>query len=276
VVANDMINMGGITFAFRVMEETSVDEAGVARAFSALREIYDLDEFVEGLNALPASFPTEIWSTIHLDMRRLLDRAVRWYVNHVESGTPVDEGIGTFKPLMDPLRSRLVDYLSGKDLERVREWREQADQWNLPETIAHHWAEQFESFGLLDIARIAGRVDEPVEAVAHVYYAVYDRFDVDALLIRITNLPREDRWQALARAAMRDDLYSTITDITLAIMTTTDPARQPMQRLEEWQGSNAESIERARVMFEEVNRLDRDDMASLSVALRLLRSTVRS
>jgi len=276
VVANDMINMGGITFAFRVMEETSVDEAGVARAFSALREIYDLDEFVEGLNALPASFPTEIWSTIHLDMRRLLDRAVRWYVNHVESGTPVDEGIGTFKPLMDPLRSRLVDYLRGKDLERVREWREQADQWNLPETIAHHWAEQFESFGLLDIARIAVRIDEPVEAVAHVYYAVYDRFDADALLIRITNLPREDRWQALARAAMRDDLYSTITDITLAIMTTTDPARQPVQRLEEWEGNNAESIERARVMFEEVNRLDRDDMASLSVALRLLRSTVRS
>jgi glutamate dehydrogenase len=75
---------------------------------------------------------------------------------------------------------------------------------------------------------------------------------------------------------MRDDLYATVTDFTLAIMTTTDPGQEPMQRLEEWEGNTAESIERARVMFEEVNRLDRDDMASLSVALRLLRSTVRS
>ena len=43
---------------------------------------------------------------------------------------------------------------------------------------------------------------------------LYDRFGVDSLLERITALPRDDRWQALARAALRDDLYSTIIDFT--------------------------------------------------------------
>ena len=86
VVANDMINLGGITFAFRAMEETSVSEAAVARAFVALREIFEFDKLVAELNELPASFPTDLWCTVHLDMRRLLDRAVRWYINHVDSG----------------------------------------------------------------------------------------------------------------------------------------------------------------------------------------------
>ena len=275
VVANDMINMGGITFAFRVLEETAVSEADVARAFVALREIFEFDKLVEELNELPASFPTDLWCTVHLDMRRLLDRAVRWYINHVDSGTPVADGIAAFKPQMDPLRSQLVKYLRGDDLARVRGWLSSAEERGLPEEIARQWAEQFESFGLLDVARISGQVDEPVASVAHVYYTVYDRFDVDDLLERITALPREDRWQSLARAAMRDDLYTTVTDITVAVMQSTEPGEQAEARIDEWEQANAENIKRARDMFEEVNQLEQDDMASLSVALRLMRSTVR-
>ena len=157
----------------------------------------------------------------------------------------------------------------------MRGWLASAEERGLPEEIARQWAEQFESFGLLDVARISGQVDEPVASVAHVYYTVYDRFDVDDLLERITALPREDRWQSLARAAMRDDLYTTVTDITVAVMQSTEPGEQAEARIDEWEQANAENIKRARDMFEEVNQLEQDDMASLSVALRLMRSTVR-
>ncbi|MHA7292870.1 NAD-glutamate dehydrogenase [Arthrobacter sp. HLT1-21] len=277
VIANDMINMGGITFAFRVMEETSVTGPVIARAFVALREIYDLDELVAALGELPASFPTDRWSAVHLDMRRLLDRAVRWFVNNVGQGTSVAEDVATFKPLMDPLRTHLVDYVRGSDRERVQQWFARAEEWGLPDDIARHWAEQFESFGLLDIALITQQINEPVERIAVVYYAVYDRFAVDNLLERITTLPRRDRWQALARAALRDDLYSTIADMTVSVMkaSSTMVGAEAGDRLHAWEQQNAEMLERARHMFIEVNRLERDDMASLSVALRLLRSIVR-
>ena len=85
-------------------------------------------------------------------------------------------------------------------------WLEKARSWDLTEDLAHRWAELFESFVLLDIAKIAHSNPEPVESIAHVYYTVFDRFHVDSLLERITKLPRRDRWQALARAALRDDL----------------------------------------------------------------------
>jgi glutamate dehydrogenase len=114
-----------------------------------------------------------------------------------------------------------------------------------------------------------------VDHVAHIYYTLYDRFDVDSLLVRITNLPRTDRWQALARAAMRDDLYQTVTDMTTSIMHSTLPSLPAEDRLHQWESANTESIERASNMLEEVNKLDQDDMASLSVALRLMRSIVR-
>ena len=43
--------IGGITFAFRTMEETSATEVAVAKAFVALREVYELDIMVGELNA---------------------------------------------------------------------------------------------------------------------------------------------------------------------------------------------------------------------------------
>ena len=83
------------------------------------------------------------------------------------------------------------------------------------------WAELFESFVLLDIAKIVHASKEPVERSRQVYYTVFNRFHADSLLERITKLPRKDRWQALARAALRDDLYSTVSDMTTAVLEST-------------------------------------------------------
>ncbi|MDR6556228.1 glutamate dehydrogenase [Arthrobacter pascens] len=275
IVANDMINMGGITFTFRTMEETSASEVAVAKAFVALREVYGLDNMVSELNDLPASFPTEHWSTVHLDIRRLLDRAVRWVLGQGNASRPIADIVAEFKPLMDPMRARLLDYLRGDDRERVAEWLEKARSWGLPDDIAHRWAELFESFVLLDIAKITHTRAEPVGEIAHVYYTVFNRFHADSLLERISSLPRQDRWQALARAALRDDLYSTVSDMTTAVLESTDAGAPAEDRLKAWEALNAEQLGRAKSMFDEVNALEADDMASLSVALRLLRSIVR-
>ncbi|MGY4540231.1 glutamate dehydrogenase [Arthrobacter sp. UYNi723] len=275
VVANDMINMGGITFAFRTMEETSATEVAVAKAFVALREIFDLNTMVGELNSLPASFPTEHWSTVHLDIRRLLDRAVRWLLAQGGTSRPIVETVAEFKPLLDPMRARLLDYLRGDDRDRVADWLETARAWDLPDGLAFRWAELFESFVLLDIAKIVHARKEPVEEIAAVYYTVFNRFHADSLLERISSLPRQDRWQALARAALRDDLYSTVSDMTTAVLESTASGDSAEDRLKDWERQNAEQLGRAKSMFDEVNSLEADDMASLSVALRLLRSIVR-
>jgi glutamate dehydrogenase len=274
VVANDMINLGGVTFAFRAMEETSANPAAIARAFVALREIFELGVMVDELNALPKSFPTERWTAIHLDIRRLLDRAVRWHVNHGGTQT-VAEVVARYKPHIDLIRANLGDYVQGGDLRRLRSMLVKSDEWGLPDDLGHRWTELFEAFALLDVAKVAAQEEAPMTDVAGVYYAVYDRFGVDNLLERVTALPRKDRWQALARAALRDDLYSTVADMTVAVLEATPAGGGAEDRVLAWEALNAEKLARARSVFEEVNALGRDDMASLSVALRLLRSIVR-
>ena len=73
---------------------------------------------------------------------------------------------------------------------------------------------------------------------------------------------------------MRDDLYSTVSDMTTAVLESTEAGAPAEDRLKAWEALNAEQLGRAKSMFDEVNALEADDMASLSVALRLLRSIV--
>ncbi|WP_426715317.1 hypothetical protein, partial [Campylobacter coli] len=101
---------------------------------------------------------------------------VRWVLSQGNASRPIAEIVGEFKPLMDPMRARLLDYLRGDDRARVAEWLEKARGWDLPEDLAHRWAELFESFVLLDIAKIVHVSPEPVENIAHVYYTVFNRF----------------------------------------------------------------------------------------------------
>ena len=63
---------------------------------------------VAALNELPPSFPTEHWSTIHLDMRRLLDRAVRWLDQPVAAPAAIDDVVQHLRPDRPELGAQLV------------------------------------------------------------------------------------------------------------------------------------------------------------------------
>ena len=63
--------------------------------------------------------------------------------------------------------------------------------------------------------------------------------------------------------------------MTTAVLEATPAGMPADERLIAWESQNVEQLGRAKSMFDEVNALEADDMASLSVALRLLRSIVR-
>ena len=279
VVANDMINLGGITFAFRAIEETTATPAAVAKGFVVAREVYDLPWFVDRIAALPPQFPTEHAAEVALHMRRILDRATRWYVTHDHRDQPITASLARIMPTLEMLRTRTVDYLRGSDLDRVQDRLAHWDQVGLPHELGLRASDMLESFGLLDISLVSEQIREPIATIADLYYTVFQRIGAASLLLRITDLPRQNRWEALARAALRDDVYSAVADMTVSVMQHTldaDPsAPDPIGRIVAWERGHQEQLARIKDTFAEVTRPGQVDIASISVALKLLRTLVR-
>jgi glutamate dehydrogenase len=280
VVANDMINLGGITFAFRAIEETTATAAAVARAFVVIREVYELQWFVDGIAGLPPpGFPSEHAAAVILPLRRILDRATRWYVTHDHRDQPIADALKRISPTLDLLRTRTSEFLRGSDQERAKQRLAHWTDVGMPGGLGRRASDLLESFGLLDISLVSEQVDEPLTTIAEMYHTVIHWIGVGTLLLRITDLPRQSRWEALARAALRDDAYSAVVDITISVMRTTQRSdasgATAVERIVEWERGRQEQLGRIKDTFAEVTKPGQVDLASISVALKLLRTLAK-
>ena len=73
-------------------------------------------------------------------------------------------------------------------------------------------------FATFDIVEVAADAGLDVETVAAVHFRLGDRLQLHWLRDRIVALPRDDRWRALARAALRDDLYGLHRALTAEVL----------------------------------------------------------
>ena len=91
---------------------------------------------------------------------------------------------------------------------------------------------------------------------------------------QITALPRQDRWQTRARAALREDLASAHRALTMAVLTQESPPAG-VPRVDNWLAGNTTAVGRCRHLLADIRSADRHDrLAALSVAVRELRGLI--
>ncbi|MEV0727221.1 NAD-glutamate dehydrogenase [Polymorphospora sp. NPDC050346] len=274
-LVNEVINRGGISFVFRAVEETGASAADVIRAYVVVREVFALDELWAAVERLDNQVPTEAQTSVHLEARRLLDRAVRWLVTNRRSPLDVPAEIDRLRAGVSRLLTRLDELFAGAEREALQGHVAVNMGRGLPREVAERATRIMYSFGLLDVVETAAETGREVDEVAGVYFALSERFRVDALLSKISLLPREDRWQTLARMALRYDLYAALAALTVEVLNSTSAADDAPERVAQWEAGNATSITRAYKAMGEFDE-SRADLAALSVLLRQIRTLVRT
>ena len=271
VVVNDMINRSGTTFVHRAIEETGAEVAQITRAYAVVREIFGLEQLWADLEALDNKVSTEAQHAGYQEIRRLVDRATRWFVDVRFPISDVAAEIERFGPTLAELSPRITTLVRGAELADIESESLRLAALGLPEQLASHLAELLSTFLLLDVVEIANASSHSAAEIAALHFALSDQFYVDEMLTCITRLPRDDRWSTLARAAMRHDVYAALSAITTSVLRSTDDALDPDSRTADWTSQNPERVERARTTVRAA--LDREtvDLATLSVALRVMR-----
>lgn len=275
IMANVMVDTGGISFVHRAVEETGASPVEIARAYTVVVEVFGLKQVWRDISALDGEVPTAAQTALHLEVRRLLDRATRWVLSLRGGTVRVAEEIDRLRTTVTGLEEVADRLLVGSQWTRFQEKLSELTDLGAPQDLARSVAIALDRFSMLDIDGIARRQEVPPEVVAQLYYAVAERYGIDALLHRISGLPRSDRWANLARAALRSDLYSVLAGLTSKILRSTDSDDVPESRIAEWEERNAEGQQRARATLREIDEAGNYDLATLSVALRVLRTLVQ-
>jgi glutamate dehydrogenase len=272
-VVNETVNRGGISFLFRAMEETGASMADVIRAYMVARDAFDLPALWRAIEAVDESVPTTAQTAVYLEIRRLLDRSVRWIVTNRRSPIDVLAETDRLRPGISALLPSLDELFHGREREALRTYAAQVAETGIPKEVADWATRVMYGFGLLDIVEVAHATGRDLREVAGAYFVLSDRFRFDDLLSKISALPRQDRWQTLARMALRYDLYAALAALTKEVLSASDPAGEAPERVAQWELANSASITRTRNAIGEFDD-SRADLAALSVLLRQIRTLV--
>ena len=272
VVANEMVNRVGISFAFRLNEETGANEESIARAFSVAREIFAMPSIWQAVEELDNIASAKIQISMLLEGRKLVERASRWLLRNRPQPLDIAGNVSYFLPGIEQLRALLPELLTDSSLNDIQQNVNRLTAEQVPEPLANTVCMFKELLSTLDIVEVANGLDLSVQQVAGVYYALGEKLEFTWLHEQIVDLPRSNRWQAMSRAALRDDLYSQHRLLTRNVLLQTDVQTGDAEsRVDEWMSQNTASILRSRQILADLKTADKADFAMLPVAMREIR-----
>jgi glutamate dehydrogenase len=274
IVANQLVDRAGMTYAFRLAEETGARAPQLARAYAVAREVFEMRSYWEAVEALDNRIEAGTQLAMLIDGRRLVERAARWVVRGgARTGIDVTAMTDRFAPGARALAAALPDILHGLDRDHFDERRADLEGGGVPAELAHRAASMQALLSVFDIVVDAGATGSDQAVVTGVYFAVGARLGLDWLRDRILELPRADRWQSLARAALRDELYRLHRSITREVLLSAAEYDAP-EPLADWLERNVPEVERVDAVLADVKASREYDTTTLPVVLRELRGLV--
>ncbi len=272
-VVNDMVDRSGTTFLFRMNEETGASVPDLTAAYLVARQVFDMAEFWAQVEALDGQVDVPTQLDMLLEGHKLTERGTRWLLLGRRPPFDIAETVDFFSGGVLSVTSGLPKLLTGRDRTEFTDRLDSFTARGVPQALAERVAGMVPAYSAFDLVEIAATAGRGVEETAEVYFDLADRLQIARLRDRITALPRDDRWNTMARAALRDDLYAAHAAITQDVLEVTGPGR-PEERLGVWVERNETAVSRAAQTLTEIWESDRFTVATLSVAVRAIRTLV--
>lgn len=277
-VVNELVDNAGVSFGYRLSEETGASASDAVRAFVAVSRVFGLPTTWSEIRALPVSAAET--AALLAESRRVLDRGARWMLNSRPQPIAIGAEVNRYASRIAALSAAMGEWGIEYD-SQARASADRAESAGVPSELALSVSRALYRFSLLDVVDIADITEREDDEVGQLYFAMMQHLRVDRMLGAVAELPRGDRWSEMARLALRDDLYGALRALTIEVLNFTDPGEPADQKIADWESHNSRSLERVRSLLAEILDAEEGEPPAnqesiLSVATRALRSVLRS
>ncbi|HEV8096033.1 MAG TPA: NAD-glutamate dehydrogenase [Burkholderiales bacterium] len=271
-VTNSMVNRVGSTFVHRMHEETGASSADVVRAYIVTREAFGLVDLWRAVEALDYKVADSVQTEMVIAAGRLIVRATLWLLRNRSYLADVAAAIERFQPGARILAKMLPEALPESERSACQQAQARLVAAGVPEALAARIAISDSLFAGLDVIEVATALRCEGEVVARLYFALGGKLDFPWLRASIDGLAASSHWQALAKAALRDDLASMQRQLTAVALRTAPTERDPARLSALWEAAHRIVLERFGQVLADLRTAGSPDLAMLSVAMRELRN----
>jgi glutamate dehydrogenase len=255
----------------------------VVRAHTAARAIFEADRLWDAVRPLDNQVSAAVQVDLRLEATRLTERATRWLLRLPELAgdrrTGIGELTGRFAAPVAAVRTGLPGWLLGAEARTYAERAARLQDGGVPGALAAEVAAAPLMPAALDLAVVAETTGAPIALAGRVQQCLAERLGLVPLRERVIALPRDRRWNSMARASLRDDLAAEQAALNADVLTMRraggDSAEDASRLVDAWVESWDSAQQRAAAQLADITSGDRMELAELLVAVRTLRGLRR-
>ncbi len=243
VLANDIVNMVGPSFASRLAKSAGVDTSGVVLAFQATRALFGLKGLWDDISMLDNQVPASAQLALYQELARFARHQTYWQARRFASGSadlktrliPYQDGVETLVSLGEQTLSE-----PGRD--RLNARVERLTQAGAPQSLARKIATLPAFHHAPDIVDLAAGPRKPLDKTAELYFLTGERFGFDNLRVAATTLSSADPWDRMATRRLMEDVLVEQKSVVKAMMARMTVEETPLNIAESWERDNAALI----------------------------------
>ncbi len=274
-LSNAVINDMGITFPFRVNEETGDSFSSIARAYYVANEAFSLQKLWAEIEALDYQISNEIQDEMIISIARMMRRATRWFLRNHRNMDNIPELVSLYKPGIDKLYDTLPELIMGAAKEHLDETVERYTDSGVPKATALRVANSMAMYSVLDILSASNEHGFHPEHVAMTYFNVGSTLDLAWFRWMILNHPTENHWETVAKSVFRDDIDWQQRQLTISVLKHYGEG-QVDQNIEKWSEQHKLLVKRWQKMFAELRGSSSRNFVMFAVAIRGLLDLTQS
>ena len=244
VLANDIVNLGGPSFASRVMRGAGVDTAGFVLAFEATRQLFGIKALWGEINALDNKAPAAAQNALYRELAGFVRHQTYWMARRFASQphalkdmiAPYADGVKSLLAL-DP--SMLNDTTRGNIDARVT----LLTGLGAPEALARKIAGLTALHHASDIIDLAAGPKKPLDKTAELYFLTGEHFGFEKLSEGAGQLASNDPWDRMATRRLIEDVRAEQKMVIKAMMSRMTPDESPLMIAQSWEAENKALIE---------------------------------
>jgi len=276
VVANQLVDRAGTTFAFRLTEETGAPPSILARGYAVAREVFVMRDFWSEVEALDNEVDAETQLSMLIEGRRLVERAARWLVRANPKTIDIQALVRRYEEGARMLWQAMPEILAEDDRASFEARAHELTAAGVPAKLARHVAAMPSMLPVFDIVEVAAATGREPEVVMETNFRINATLKLSWLRDRILELPRNNRWQALARAALRDDLASLVRALSQEVLEAAGAGATSEEAFSAWEAGHGSALQRCLAILSDIQASRTYDTTTLPVALREVRNLVRA
>ena len=273
LLANEVVDLMGVTFVHRQIKSTGADGGAVVRAYVTVRDVLDLESVWREVEALDHKQDSQLQARLHLSLMRLGRRATRWVIRNRRSCTNTGAEIDSLKPVINTLLAASVEQQQAVQHHQDSQIAELQEMGlsSYATMLIDSASDLFFAFGMADVAI---RTGADIDLVSEIYSQLGELLQLEWFSEQIIALPSLTRWEDFARESFMDNLESQYRTLAVAMLSELGGGDELQIRLDHWQQSQQILVSRWRDMIGEMKGTTQRNYAMFSVALRELEDLV--